>query len=60
MLAESWEISDDGLTYTFKIREAKFHDGSDLDSADVVYSMKKNADVAAQQADRAARERDER
>lgn len=44
MLAESWEISDDGLTYTFKIRSAKFHDGSDLDSADVVYSMLKNAE----------------
>ena len=44
MLAESWEISADGLVYTFKIRSGvKFHDGSDLDSADVVYSMKKNA-----------------
>jgi peptide/nickel transport system substrate-binding protein len=42
MLAEKWSISDDGLTYTFNIRKAKFHDGSDLDSADVVYSMKKN------------------
>jgi peptide/nickel transport system substrate-binding protein len=44
MLAEAWEISEDGLTYTFTIRAAKFHDGSDLDSADVVYSMKKNAE----------------
>jgi len=44
MLAEDWSISDDGLTYSFTIREAKFHDGSDLDSADVVYSMKKNAE----------------
>ncbi len=44
MLAEEWSISEDGLTYTFTIREAKFHDGSDLDSADVVYSMKKNAE----------------
>jgi peptide/nickel transport system substrate-binding protein len=43
MLAEEWTISDDGLTYTFTIREAKFHDGSDLDSADVVYSMETNA-----------------
>ncbi len=43
-LAESWEISDDGLVYTFKIRSGvKFHDGSDLDSADVVYSLLKNA-----------------
>ncbi|MEJ7799572.1 MAG: ABC transporter substrate-binding protein, partial [Ilumatobacter sp.] len=44
MLAEEWTISDDGLTYTFTMREAKFHDGSDLDTADVVYSMKKNAE----------------
>ena len=44
MLAEAWTISDDGLTYTFTIRQgAKFHDGSDLDSADVVYSMETNA-----------------
>jgi peptide/nickel transport system substrate-binding protein len=44
MLAEDWTISDDGLTYTFTIREAKFHDGSDLDAGDVVYSMNKNAE----------------
>jgi peptide/nickel transport system substrate-binding protein len=43
MLAEDWTVSDDGLTYTFTIREAKFHDGSDLDAADVVYSMRTNA-----------------
>jgi peptide/nickel transport system substrate-binding protein len=43
MLAEDWSISDDGLTYTFMIRAARFHDGSDLDSADVVYSMETNA-----------------
>jgi len=44
MLAEAWEVSDDGLTVTFTIREAKFHDGTDLDSADVVYSLNKNAE----------------
>ena len=42
MLAESWEVSDDGTVYTFTIREAKFHDGSDLDAADVVYSLEAN------------------
>lgn len=44
MLAEAYEVSEDGLTVTFTIREAKFHDGTDLDSADVVYSMNKNAE----------------
>jgi peptide/nickel transport system substrate-binding protein len=42
LLAESWEISEDRLVYTFKIREAKFHDGTDLDAGDVVYSLLKN------------------
>jgi peptide/nickel transport system substrate-binding protein len=39
-LAESWEVSDDGLTYTFKLREGvKFHDGTELTAEDVAYSM---------------------
>ena len=39
-LAESWETSDDGLTWTFTLREGvTFHDGSEFDSADVVYSL---------------------
>lgn len=35
-IAESWSVSPDGLTYTFKIRgNALFHDGSQLTSKDV-------------------------
>lgn len=39
-LAASWTISDDGLVYTFMLREGvTFHDGSSMDSADVKFSL---------------------
>jgi len=39
-VATEWEMSEDGLTYTFKIRnDIKFHDGSLLDAHDVAFSM---------------------
>ncbi|HEY4666891.1 MAG TPA: ABC transporter substrate-binding protein [Anaerolineales bacterium] len=41
-LATSWDVSPDGLTYTFTLREgAKFHDGSELLASDVVYSYER-------------------
>ena len=39
-LAESWEISDDGLVYTFKLHDGvKFHDGTTMDGEDVKFSL---------------------
>lgn len=38
-LAEAWTISDDNLTYTFKLRSASWHDGEPVTSADVRHSM---------------------
>lgn len=41
-VAESWSVSKDGLTYTFKIRkEIKFHDGSPLTAKDVKATYEK-------------------
>src|SRR5437762_2915348 len=39
-LAQSWEVSSDGLTYTFHLRHnLKFSDGRPLTSVDVAYSI---------------------
>jgi peptide/nickel transport system substrate-binding protein len=39
-LATSWEISEDGLVYTFKIRQGvKFHNGRELTAEDVKFSL---------------------
>jgi len=40
LLAEKWDISADGLTYTFKLRpNVKWHDGQPFTSADVSYTI---------------------
>lgn len=44
-LAESYDVSDDGLTYTFHLREGlKWSDGSPLTANDFVYSWKRLVD----------------
>ncbi len=43
--AESWTISDDGLVYTFTLRDGlKWSDGSDHNAQDYVYAMKRILD----------------
>jgi peptide/nickel transport system substrate-binding protein len=56
-LAESWTVSDDGLTYVFKIREGvRFHNDRTMTADDVVYSLQRILDpeVASPQASRFA------
>jgi len=39
-LAQSWEVSEDGLTWTFHLRRgAKFHSGREVTADDVIYSF---------------------
>ncbi len=39
-LAESWQISEDGLVYTFHLRDdVTFHNGDHFDSSDAAYSF---------------------
>lgn len=41
-LVDTYEVSDDGLTYTFNLRGGvKFHDGSELTATDVVASLQR-------------------
>lgn len=44
-LAESFEVSDDGLEYLFKLRQGvKFHNGEDFDAEDVITTWKHHID----------------
>lgn len=46
-VAESWTVSDDGKTYTFKLREnATWSDGSPVTAEDFVYSFRRLEDPA--------------
>jgi peptide/nickel transport system substrate-binding protein/oligopeptide transport system substrate-binding protein len=46
-LAERWEVSSDGTTYTFHLRHGvKFHDGSPFSARDVVHSWSRVLDPA--------------
>lgn len=41
-LAEKWDISDDGLVYTFYLRKGvKFHNGEEFKADDVVYTLER-------------------
>jgi len=41
-LATSWEVSDDGLTWTFHLRHnVTFHNGDTLDAQDVIFSIQR-------------------
>ncbi len=40
-LAEAWDVSEDGLTYTFYLRKGvRFHDGVECTAADVLFTFK--------------------
>jgi peptide/nickel transport system substrate-binding protein len=46
-LAQSWEVSADGKTYTFKLRrDVKFHDGSPFNAEAVKFNMDRTHDPA--------------
>ena len=48
-IAESWDVSDDGLTWTFHLRDAKWSDGKPVVAEDFVYSWNRlvNPDTGA-------------
>ncbi|MDD4364466.1 MAG: ABC transporter substrate-binding protein, partial [Synergistales bacterium] len=45
-MAESWEISPDGLVYTFHLRDAKWSDGKPVTAYDFEYSLRRLLDPA--------------
>ena len=48
VLAESYEVSEDGMVYTIKLRQGvKFHNGEEMTADDVVASMNRWVEVSA-------------
>lgn len=49
-MAETWEISDDGLKYTFHLRDAKWTNGDPVTAGDFEFALKRllNPDTAAE------------
>lgn len=46
VLAKDWSVSEDKLTYTFQLREGvKFHDGTEMTSSDVEFSLERARDM---------------
>jgi peptide/nickel transport system substrate-binding protein len=44
-LAENWTVSEDGLQYSFKLRDGlTFHNGDPLNAEDIVYTYERNID----------------
>ncbi len=46
-MAESWEMSDDGLTWTFTLRDANWSDGQPVTAGDFVYAWMRILDPAS-------------
>ena len=44
--AETWDVSDDGLVYTFHLRENRWDDGEPVTAADYAYALTREADPA--------------
>ncbi|MBV7434976.1 peptide ABC transporter substrate-binding protein [Cardiobacteriaceae bacterium TAE3-ERU3] len=45
-MAESWDISEDGKTYTFHLRDAKWTDGAPVTAEDFVYAWQRGVNPA--------------
>ena len=45
-LAENYEVSEDGKTYTFHLRDAKWADGSDVTADDFVFAWRRHCQMA--------------